>query len=309
MTIMRSRFGALAAGALLAAGTVLVPAAASALPQSGPSLTHADSPHCVIEAATMEWGVKTSFRTYITGSIANGSWEVSEGVEYVTPAFTEDNALDPKSDLFIWNTAAGEIESGLDGGSIDFTGTLFFSGHNGTLQLTVADPKIELDGEDAYLVLAMGEAVDGAPSEVRAAKIDLSAALETSETDFTVTQAPVRLTADGAAGFNGDDGYGSYTAGQEMDPLSLQAKITGCELGAVASPGISGDAESDSGEQVVAEDTVVTDATEASVPWLPIIAGGVALVIIVGAATMLLRGRKTGNATHEVTGEKPDATE
>lgn len=293
MHTTRNRLGALSAGVILAAGAVMIPASASATAVSGPSLTHNGVQHCGVDSGSLLWGVKTSFRSYITGSIANGSWTMSPGVEYVQAEFTDSGSLDPLSDLFAWSNATGEVDSTIDGGSVAFTGELFFTGHNGALQMTVADPAVEFDGEDTYLLLTIGDSDGSEPKQVRAGKIDTDGAVQLIDSELSISEAPVRLTAEGAAGLNGTKGYGSYTAGQEMDPVTLTAQVSGCDAEDTASatdavsPGTSDSAEIS--ESVDPSELTVPD----QVPWLPVIAGGAAVVVIVGATIMLLRGKKT----------------
>ncbi len=42
---------------------------------------------CPVDDATLTWGFKETFRSYISGSIANGEWTVADGATYETPDF------------------------------------------------------------------------------------------------------------------------------------------------------------------------------------------------------------------------------
>lgn len=274
----------LTAAALLGAG-LLAPQAAYAVPALAEEPATGASA-CVVDTAVLGWGMKQSFRQYITGSIANGSWETYGEAAYREPELSDTGAVDPSSDLFVWNGGTGDVSNTLDAGTIAFSGGVHFSGHDGGLELNIANPAIEFESPtSAYLLLEVSEAPAGeAGTQVRAAKIDLTERVSTSGEQLRVEGAPVRLTAEGAQGFNGDTDRGSYVAGQEMDPLFLEAIVTGCDLGEIVA------ANSDA---AAPEATQALPATETApeVPWVPIIIGGVALIVIGVATGMLLAGR------------------
>lgn len=212
--------GLVAAGSL-AAALVAAPSAATAMPLQ----TQVDTNACTIESAELRWGVKESFRSYISGSIANGEWTVSDDMRYETPDF-------------IWNQAEGDVEGSLDSGRIAFTGAVHFTGHDGALQFDLQNPVIEFEGQDtAYLALTIG-ATDGGDAaavqteSVRVAKMDLEGFLTAEGSELEIAGAVPRLTSEGADAFNGE--YGSYVAGDELDPVGLTATGAGCEFGAVA---------------------------------------------------------------------------
>ena len=74
---------AMAAG-LVAGGLMLAPASA-AFAETAPDAT------CTVQTSELKWGVKTSFRNYISGSIANGEWTTDNGASWAStnlPAFT-----------------------------------------------------------------------------------------------------------------------------------------------------------------------------------------------------------------------------
>ncbi|WP_449280605.1 HtaA domain-containing protein [Leucobacter sp.] len=269
------RIGAALGTGIFAAGMLIAPAAATASPLAATSPTL-----CAVNEATLTWGVKESFRSYISGSIANGEWTVSDDMRYETPSF-------------IWDKAEGGFASTLESGSIAFTGAVHFTGHSGAMELDLADPVIEFEGEStAYLVLSMGstdsaDAGGEATTEpVRAAKIDLTGAVASDGTTLEITDAETRLTAEGADAFNGD--YGSYVAGEELDPITVNAQVADCSL-ADSEPAV---AEEDAGEEQAAEEEAVAiSAPEQSIPWLPIAIGGAALLVIGVTGGMLIAGR------------------
>src|SRR5690606_16003506 len=66
---------------------------------------------CVADAATLSWGFKEAFRSYISGAIANGEWTVADGASYETPAFG-------------WSDGEGSYDGTSAEGLIAFTGSV-----------------------------------------------------------------------------------------------------------------------------------------------------------------------------------------
>lgn len=268
--------GALVAGGLLLAPTAATAAPAATTPELAQPLHTQTGTVCEVAETDLSWGVKESFRSYISGSIANGEWTTDNGADYETPNF-------------LWSSSEGEIADDVSAGSLPFTGSVHFTGHDGLLRMDIADPLIEFDENgSAYLSLEIGatdEAPEGAPTseQVRAAKIETAGSLEAAEETLTITDAPVILTSEGANALNGE--YGSYAAGDEMDPITLTASAPGCAFGAAAVT-----------EEPPAEpeptEAPAPVAQEADIPWIPIIIGGVALLVIAVTAGMLIGGRK-----------------
>ncbi|MBL3698894.1 HtaA domain-containing protein [Leucobacter luti] len=286
-----SRAAALIGTATLSVGLLAAPAAAVAAPVAA---TTTDA-SCSVSTATLNWGVKESFRSYISGSIANGEWTVSDDMRYETPDF-------------IWNAASGEVASDLESGQIGFTGAVHFTGHDGAMKLDLADPIVEFEGEDtAYLTLTIGatDSADAggeaAATTIRAAKIDLTGAVEAGGTELSIQGAVPRLTSEGAAALNGD--YGSYVAGEELDPVVLNATVAGCELGASTA------APTETPQATASPETTPSTpepAATPSIPWLPIGIGAVALLVIGVTGGMLLAGRKRTQPEAAPAVESPD---
>ena len=272
---------------IVAAAALAAPAAATAAPAASVA-----AGNCPVQTAEMTWGVKESFRSYISGSIANGEWTVSEDMRYETPNF-------------IWNQATGSVSETLDEGRIAFTGAVHFTGHDGAMQLDIANPAIEFAGEDtAYLMLTMG-ATDTAnaggaasASEVRAAKIDLGGAVSAQDGDLKIVSAPARLTAEGAEAFNGE--YGSYVSGDELDPVNVTATVD-CLLAASSVEALA--------EPAPAEVAAPQQAAAPSVPWVPIVIAGVAVLVIGVTVGMLIAGRGKKQPTAEPGTDDASSTE
>lgn len=164
-----------------------------------------------IKSANLGWGVRDSFRNYVRGGIANGSWELN-GTSY-------------SSDAFNWSNGTGTFKGGK--GSISFSGSVRFTGHHGVLDTTIANPRLEINGNSGTLYATMnsndpsGKATNY--GEVALLKVDLSG-LQSSADAVSVNGAATTLTAEGAKAF-----AGFYDAGKDMAPLSFSAAINGAK--------------------------------------------------------------------------------
>ena len=164
-----------------------------------------------IKSANLGWGVRDSFRNYVRGGIANGSWELN-GTSY-------------SSDAFNWSNGTGTFKGGK--GSISFSGSVRFTGHHGILDTTIANPRLEINGNSGTLYATMnsndpsGKATNY--GEVALLKVDLSG-LQSSSDAVSVNGAATALTAEGAKAF-----AGFYDAGKDMAPLSFSAAINGAK--------------------------------------------------------------------------------
>ena len=160
-----------------------------------------------IKSANLGWGVRDSFRNYVRGGIANGSWELN-GTSY-------------SSDAFNWSNGTGTFKGGK--GSISFSGSVRFTGHHGILDTTIANPRLEINGNSGTLYATMnsndpsGKATNY--GEVALLKVDLSG-LQSSAEAVSVNGAATALTAEGAKAF-----AGFYDAGKDMAPLSFSAAV------------------------------------------------------------------------------------
>ena len=164
-----------------------------------------------IKSANLGWGVRDSFRNYVRGGIANGSWEL--------------NDTSYSSDAFNWSNGTGTFKGGK--GSISFSGSVRFTGHHGILDTTIANPRLEINGNSGTLYATMtsndpsGKATNY--GEVALLKVDLSG-LQSSADAVSVNGAATTLTAEGAKAF-----AGFYDAGKDMAPLSFSAAINGAK--------------------------------------------------------------------------------
>jgi hypothetical protein len=234
---------------------------------------------CTVQDASIDWGFKESFRSYISGSIAHGTWEVSDGAAYTTPVFQ-------------WRGATGTAELTAMTGQVDFAGTVTFTGHDGLLRTTVGSPRIRLvDDAHAQLLLdvsgvTMENALAGRTdnvvtvSAVPFVDIDLAQAELTRDgSTLTVTGAPTAITAQGSTAFP------NYPAGTAFDPIAFSITVTDC-----AAQALPGDGE------VSASGTSADAAGSAMPVWGWALIGALALLFAAGGSvvTSVVSRRRKG---------------
>ncbi|MFG3342248.1 HtaA domain-containing protein [Glycomyces sp. NPDC048151] len=179
--------GALVAAAALIASLLLWAAPANAEDLSG---------------GRLDWGVKESFRSYITGSIAKGEVQTGDGASAVDGAYR-------------FHSATGTYEDGI--AAIDYTGWVYFWGHDGELDLTFANPSVEYSGSSGTLYVY----VNGTRTDMASLS---GAELSVSGGTLSVSGASATLTANGAEAF-----AGYYEPGEQLDPVSFSADIAAAE--------------------------------------------------------------------------------
>ena len=271
MNHMNRRLRTAAFIALAMVGATAIPGTASATPLHAQDSEPAE---CTVSAGIFTWGVKESFRAYIGGSIANGSWSEADGASYETPNFS-------------WSEASGSFNPTTGAGTVSFKGSVHFTGHDGVLDLTLANPTLEFEsGGETVLLLdtrstdVQGNlAVDATQEWVGDVKID--GGPRTDDGRVKIEAAPTTLTNSGAKAF-----AGFYQAGIELDPITADFTLEGCDVTAVdASP-------ANDSEAVAAGDRVDAVVAEPRVPWWPIGIGGAALLAIGFTSGTLLAGSR-----------------
>ncbi len=228
---------------------------------------------CAIDGATLRWGFKESFRSYVEG-IAHGGWEL-DGVVYEFPEY-------------VWTGGTGSADPDAGAGLVDFGGTLRFTGHDGALDSTLADARVELDGSTGYIVFDVyGETQDGQSVDVADVRFAEFAVPAASDGAIEIDAAPATLTAAGAAAF------GTYAAGEGFDPVTATLPVGGdCVTAPVAAPG-DGQADA-SGPQAV------EPISDNPLVW-PWVVGGIVLVLVAaGVTAMVVSRRRAAKAETEI---------
>lgn len=175
-----------------------------------------------LSGGRLDWGVKESFRSYITGPIAQGEARTGDGASTVDGAYR-------------FHSAAGSYEDGT--AVIDYTGWVYFWGHDGELDLTFANPSIEYSGSSGTLYVY----VNGTRTDMAALS---GASLNASGGTLSVGGASASLTANGAEAF-----AGYYEPGEALDPVSFSADVAAAPE-ASPEPTASATTEAPAGDEV-----------------------------------------------------------
>ncbi|MFK0191549.1 HtaA domain-containing protein [Kitasatospora sp. NPDC090308] len=168
-----------------------------------------------LDRGALDWGVRRTFRDYVTGSIAQGGWQLGDGAADGGAFFRWTPARGT------WDPAARTLDAG-------FTGTVRFTGlREGDtlgLDLTLANPRLTAAGTEGHLTVDVsGRTPDGTTRTAATTEIATfdASALKTENDLLTATDLPLTLTAAGAGAFGN-----LYPAGTEMDPLTVNLPLT-----------------------------------------------------------------------------------
>ncbi|MFB6821709.1 HtaA domain-containing protein [Streptomyces virginiae] len=250
------------------------PSATTAQPNATEQTTQA--PGAFADAA-VDWGVRRTFREYVTGSVGQGRWTLAEGAQ--------DGGA-----LFRFPQGKGSFDGAK--GTLDaaFAGTVQFTGAH--LDLTLGRMSVKVENGKGVL---SADVTTGGSTKNAVPLVEFDAkALKTEGKLATLTEAPATLTEGGSQAFNS-----MYKAGTEMDPVSLAVALDATaqlpalpDLGSTASPAPA--SVSPSAEPAPA---VAAKATESSNTGL-FVALAVAVLILAGGGTFLVvRGRRTAAAS------------
>ncbi|MGO2140991.1 MAG: HtaA domain-containing protein [Leucobacter sp.] len=241
---VRQMLGSTLVGALLL-GAVLsssAPVAAQAADTAG-----------TVAGATLEWGVKESFRAYIGGNIAKGS---------ATPL---GSVSATETGTYVWSNGAGEVAIDGSAGSIGFGAEdgVRFQGHSmeidgqeiSVLDATFTSPRIVITSPTSgeLRMNVAGYAFEsttelGEPFSLTDAPIAslVLPAPTTDGTTLTWANVPASLTEQGALAFGGG---AFYSAGAALDPVSFSLPLETSTVPGGENPG---------GETPAAVSTAVT---------------------------------------------------
>ncbi|MER6202384.1 HtaA domain-containing protein [Streptomyces sp. NPDC001586] len=279
--------GAQAFAGYYAAGTQLDPVSLSAdvkaAPAAEPSPSATPQPGATEQApqaqgafadAAVDWGVRRTFREYVTGSVGQGKWTLAEGAQ--------DGGA-----LFRFPQGKGAYDGGK--GTLDaaFAGTVQFTGAHLDLKLG----KVSVKVENGKGVLS-ADVTTGSETKNAVPLVEFDAkGLKTEGGLATLTEAPAVLTEGGSQAFNS-----MYKAGTEMDPVSLAVALDATaklpalpDLGSTASPAPA---------PTAVEPAPAAKAEESSPAGL-FIALAVAVLVLAGGAVFLVVRRRRTAATVE----------
>ncbi|SCF80085.1 HtaA domain-containing protein [Streptomyces sp. Ncost-T10-10d] len=186
-----------------------------------PSATVTDKPAAAEQGAivdgTLDWGVKKSFRTYVTGPIARGKVETTAGAT-------------ASGDGYRFPDATGHFDADKQTLDADFDGKVSFLGHqeNGayTLDLSLTGMEIQVNGTKGTLI------ADVSTKDRETKKVSTYTGLAVAELKLpkgelaarngvvTLSAVPATLTADGTEAFGG-----MYRAGEQLDALTVAVAL------------------------------------------------------------------------------------
>ncbi|MGH6958378.1 MAG: HtaA domain-containing protein [Caulobacteraceae bacterium] len=151
--------------------------------------------------ATLLWGVKQSFRSYVEG--AGGAIEVGEGAERAADGVFAFAAVEGEG---LTLDAAGKPQ-----GAGRFRGAVRFQAHGGMLSVYLADPAVQATESGASLTVAEGATRE---RRVELARLDLAGSARGEHGELVV---PAVLAPDGWRVL-GDH----YPTGTPLDPVRLR---------------------------------------------------------------------------------------
>ncbi|OKI05054.1 hypothetical protein A6A06_10365 [Streptomyces sp. CB02923] len=237
---------------------------------------------------TLDWGVKKSFREYVTGPIAHGKAELAGGAATSAAGYRF-----PKGH--------GTYDAAKASLAAEFNGSVRFTGHEGVLDLKFSNLKVKAGGTKGTLVADVSAKarsngkVTNTPGMAVADLRIPAGALTAKNGVVTLKDVPATLTAAGSQAFEG-----MYKPGQALDPVSAAVSVDanaqlpagGAASDTSATTSGSGDAGgtasfssgSGSGSASLA-------ATGVSVPNGALAGVAAALIVAGGAATYAVRRR------------------
>ncbi|QHC29203.1 HtaA domain-containing protein [Streptomyces sp. HF10] len=172
-----------------------------------------------VQGGRLDWGVKSSFQSYVTGPIANGGYSLTGGAGTVG------------SSQFRFPSATGSYDGDTGRLGASFAGGVRFVGHRASgggyqLDLTLSHPTVRISGTTGTLYLdvtgkAKGTGAVTASTQVPFASLSLRGIdMRGAGGEVVLNNVPATLTAQGATSF-----AGYYTAGTALDPVSLAVDV------------------------------------------------------------------------------------
>lgn len=252
-----------------------------------------------IEDAAVDWGVRRTFREYVSGTIAKGKWTLSSGAE--------DGGA-----LFRFPRGKGSYDEKKRTLAADFTGAVRFTGKHG-LDIRLSEVAVGVKGGRGTLYAD----VDGGKFRKKKAPLVTFAAaglkdLKPRDGLIAVTEAPAKLTADGAKAFGS-----MYRPGTAMDPVSLAVAVDDKaqlpalpDLGSEPAPkkAASDGKPKTSAKPESAADSADSDDSGGSSKALPLTLAAVAALLVAAAFAFRFERRRRAARTASAGGDGGDAS-
>ncbi|MFJ9697120.1 HtaA domain-containing protein [Kitasatospora sp. NPDC101183] len=194
--------------------TTAAPTAAEPQPAASPTAGPSAAARTEFAHGALDWGVRRTFRDYVTGSVAQGRWELGGG--------SADGGA-----FFRWTPAKGSYDPATGALTAAFTGTVRFTGlRSGDaygLDLTLANPGVTVaDGRGRLVADVSGRTPDGGTQQLTGVELAAfdPAGLKPEGGLLKAVELPLKLSESGAKAFGG-----LYPAGTDMDPLSFAVAL------------------------------------------------------------------------------------
>lgn len=195
---------AVATAVTLGATALALPGAFAADAPSGPPASIG------LKDATLDWGVKESFREYLLSPIAQGKITVGDGARQAAG-----------NGPFTFSGGTGTYDTSTHGTRTSFGGSVHFEGHEGVLDITLTDVKVTTTTTGGGISADVTTVEDGKSTtddDVVLADLALTGIRPGSGAGGAMVyqDVPATLTARGADAFQN-----FYRAGAELDAATL----------------------------------------------------------------------------------------
>ncbi|AWE42820.1 HtaA domain-containing protein [Actinobaculum sp. 313] len=164
-----------------------------------------------VTSGTLSWALRSSFTTYIRGSIAKGNWTTASGANWGGSQFN-------------FTARGGLFDTSSNSGTVYYSGAVHFTGHNGLLDMMIANPELQINGQTGTLYLNVSSS-DTSGNKTDYGKVAFAnvrfSSVNVSGTSLSFLTSSVTLTESGAKAF-----AGFYSAGEALDTFSGSAALT-----------------------------------------------------------------------------------
>ncbi|MER5277068.1 HtaA domain-containing protein [Streptomyces sp. NPDC002809] len=168
-----------------------------------------------VQGGRLDWGIRSSFQSYVTGPIAQGSWGLTGGAATVGGS------------QFRFHSATGSYDPANGAFRAGFSGGVHFTGHKKSdgsyeLDLTISRPTVRIQGGSGTVYADMVSKDRGSGRVTSTAQVPLATLglagidMTGGSTPIALNNIPATLTSQGAKAF-----AGYYTTGTPLDPVSL----------------------------------------------------------------------------------------
>ncbi|MEU8790302.1 HtaA domain-containing protein [Streptomyces sp. NPDC048643] len=172
-----------------------------------------------VQGGRLDWGIKSSFQSYVTGPIAKGSFSLTGGAATVGAS------------QFRFHSATGSYDGATGAFTASYSGGVHFVGHRRSsggheLDMTISRPTVRLSGGRGTLYVDITSKAKGTGAVTTSTQVPFAALslggidMKGGGTAVRLNNLPATLTSQGARSF-----AGYYTAGTALDPVSLEADV------------------------------------------------------------------------------------